>query len=61
VALDTCLYFWNANNNRVVRFCDIAPDTICSLNWNQAGTQLAIGTSRGTTQLWDVTKSAKVN
>lgn len=21
VALDSCLYFWNANNNRVVKFC----------------------------------------
>ena len=48
VALDTCLYFWNANNNRVIKFCDLAPDSISSLNWNKNGTQIAIGTSKGT-------------
>ena len=25
VALDSCLYFWNANTNRVLKFCDLAP------------------------------------
>jgi cell division cycle 20-like protein 1 (cofactor of APC complex) len=48
VALDSCLYFWNANNNRVLKFCDLVPDSISSLNWNQQGTQIAIGTSKGT-------------
>ena len=48
VALNTCLYFWNANNNRVIKFCDLAPDSISSLNWNKNGTQIAIGTSKGT-------------
>jgi cell division cycle 20-like protein 1 (cofactor of APC complex) len=61
VALDTCLYFWNANNNRVLKFCDLAPDSISSLNWNSQGTQIAIGTSKGTIEMWDVTKSCRVN
>jgi len=47
VALDSCLYFWNANNNRVVKFCEIAPDSISSINWNQCGSQISIGNSRG--------------
>lgn len=49
VALDSCLYFWNANNNRVLKFCDISPESISSINWNATGTQLALGTSKGTT------------
>lgn len=48
VALDSCLYFWNANNNRVIKFCDLNPDSISSIYWNQTGSQIAIGTSRGT-------------
>ena len=61
VALDSCLYFWNANNNRVVKFCELSPDSISSLNWNQNGTQIAIGTSRGTIEIWDVAKNCRVN
>lgn len=48
MALDSCLYFWNANNNRVLKFCDLVPDSISSLNWNSQGSQIAIGTSKGT-------------
>lgn len=48
VALDSSLYFWNANNNKVLKFCELSPDSISSLNWNPQGTQIAIGTSKGT-------------
>jgi cell division cycle 20-like protein 1 (cofactor of APC complex) len=48
VALESSLYFWNANNNRVTRFCDLNPDTISSIHWHDAGDQLSIGTSKGT-------------
>ena len=60
VALDSCLYFWNANNNRVTKFCDLNPDSISSLNWNHSGSQIAVGTSRGTIEIWDVTKSCRL-
>lgn len=60
VALDSSLYFWNANNNRVLKFCELAPDSISSLNWNAHGTQIAVGTSKGTIELWDAAKSCRV-
>ena len=61
VALDSSLYFWNANNNRVIKFCELSPDSISSLNWNQNGTQISIGTSRGTIELWDIVKNCRVS
>ena len=61
VALDSCLYFWNANNNRVVKFCELTPDSISSLNWNDSGSQISIGTSRGTIEIWDIVKSCRVS
>lgn len=60
VALDSSLYFWNAANNKVVRFLDLNPHSISSINWNDAGSQIAIGTSQGTTEIWDTTKCAKM-
>jgi cell division cycle 20-like protein 1 (cofactor of APC complex) len=60
VALDTSLYFWNANNNKVLRFLDINPFQITSLNWNDSGSHLAIGKSQGSTEIWDVTKCVKL-
>ena len=45
VALDSSLYFWNATNNKVLKFCDIAPSSISSLNWNDEGSHIGIGTS----------------
>lgn len=61
VALDSSLYFWNANNNRVLKFCELAPDSVSSLNWNSQGTQIAVGTSKGTIELWDAAKSCRVS
>jgi cell division cycle 20-like protein 1 (cofactor of APC complex) len=61
VALDSSLYFWNANNNRVLKFCDLNPESISSIHWNQPGSQIAIGTSKGTVEIWDVAKSCKMN
>lgn len=60
VALDTSLYMWNANNNKVLRFCDIAPSNITSLAWNNSGTQVGVGTSQGVVDIWDLGKSTKI-
>jgi cell division cycle 20-like protein 1 (cofactor of APC complex) len=48
VALESSLYFWNANTNRVTKFCDLNPHTISSINWNDNGSHISIGTSKGT-------------
>lgn len=59
VALESSLYFWNANNNKVLRFCDLNPLTITSIGWDNIGSNLAIGTSMGTVEIWDTQKGKK--
>ncbi len=54
VALDSSLYMWNGNNNKVMRFCDINPCSITSITWNQCGSQIAIGNNQGVSEIWDV-------
>jgi cell division cycle 20-like protein 1 (cofactor of APC complex) len=61
VALDSSLYMWNGNNNKVVRFCDINPCSISSIAWNQAGSQISIGNSQGITEVWDMERNSKVS
>jgi len=39
----------------------LTPDSISSLNWNQQGSHIAIGTSKGTVELWDATKHCRIN
>lgn len=51
---------WNANNNKVMRFCDIAPNIITSLTWNPSGTQVSVGNSKGEVDIWDLAKSTKI-
>jgi cell division cycle 20-like protein 1 (cofactor of APC complex) len=60
VALDSSLYFWNANNNKVIKFMDLNPHSITSINWNDAGTHIAVGTTQGTTEIWDAMRSTKL-
>lgn len=60
VALDSSLYMWNANNNKVLRFCDLNPASISSLTWNSNGTQISIGNSLGVIETWDFQRNRKV-
>jgi cell division cycle 20-like protein 1 (cofactor of APC complex) len=61
VALGSCVYMWDANNNKVSKFCDLAPTaSVSSLNWNPKGTQISIGTSLGDVQVWDLGKNKKL-
>lgn len=60
VALDSSLYFWNADNNKVLKFLDLNPHSISSIGWNDPGTHIAIGTSQGTTEIWDTSKCVKM-
>ena len=59
VALSQTVYLWNATSGNIQELCsfeDSGPDTyVSSVSWVQeGGAHLAIGTSAGTTQLWDV-------
>lgn len=60
VALDSSLYLWNANNNKVIRFCDLNPRSITSLTWNNEGSQICIGNNEGTSEIWDLEKNIKM-
>jgi cell division cycle 20-like protein 1 (cofactor of APC complex) len=61
VALGSCVYMWDANYNKVSKFCDLAPSaSVSSLNWNPKGTHISIGTSLGDVQVWDLCKAKKL-
>lgn len=57
VGLMGAVYIWNADNGRVQKLCEVAhDDAITSVSWSQQGCHLAVGTHRGTTQIWDTDK-----
>lgn len=57
VGLGSCVYMWSACTSKVTKLCDLSPsDNVCSVNWSQRGSYLAIGTNSGKLQIWDVTK-----
>lgn len=62
VGLNSCVYLWSAHSSRVTKLCDLAacssaveeyPDVITGLEWTNKGSTLAIGTNRGTVEIWD--------
>ncbi|CAI9288948.1 unnamed protein product [Lactuca saligna] len=61
VGLSNCVYLWNASSSKVTKLCDLGIDeTVCSVGWSQQGTTLAVGTSNGEVQIWDVFGCKKV-
>ena len=59
VALGQTVHLWNASSGEVHELCSLEDDAVdsyvSSVSWVQeGGAHLAIGTSAGTTQLWDV-------
>jgi cell division cycle 20-like protein 1 (cofactor of APC complex) len=61
VGLGSSVYLWGASSGLVSHLCDLSGsgDHITSVNWIQSGTHLAVGTNKGTVQIWDVAKSVK--
>ncbi|KAI9137723.1 WD40-repeat-containing domain protein [Paraphysoderma sedebokerense] len=54
VGLGNCVYLWNANTCNVTKLCEVGPyDSITSVNWNQRGNLLSVGTNKGAVLLWD--------
>jgi cell division cycle 20-like protein 1 (cofactor of APC complex) len=46
---------------QVTKLCDLGVDeTVCSVGWALRGTHLAIGTSSGTVQIWDVLRCKNI-
>ena len=60
VGLGKCVYLWNASTSQVTKLHDLgqlSPDHhVTSVSWSHTGAHLAVGTSKGILQLWDVTK-----
>jgi cell division cycle 20-like protein 1 (cofactor of APC complex) len=54
VGLGSCVYLWSPSTSKVSKLCDLGfSDAISSVAWNQAGTQVSVGTNSGLVQLWD--------
>ncbi|KAL1915936.1 uncharacterized protein VTP21DRAFT_6324 [Calcarisporiella thermophila] len=61
VGLGSCVYLWNACTSKVTKLCDLSPhDQITSVAWTQKGSHLAIGTKKGTIQLWDAARCKRM-
>ncbi|CAA87433.1 Fizzy-related protein homolog [Caenorhabditis elegans] len=63
VGLAACVYLWSATTSQVIKLCDLGQtneqDQVTSVQWCDKGDLLAVGTSRGVTQIWDVTTQKK--
>ena len=56
VALGAHIYLWNAGTGHISQLCELegADDYVCSVKWMGDGGYLAVGTSAGEVELWDV-------
>jgi len=58
VALAKTVYLWNAGSGEIEELCTLEPSSntyVSSVSWvQQGGGHIAVGTSSGATQLWDV-------
>ena len=55
VGLGTCVYLWSACTSTVTKLCDLGgEDAVSSVAWAPQGSHLAVGTSTGEVQVWDV-------
>ncbi|XP_075125549.1 cell division cycle protein 20 homolog B [Leptodactylus fuscus] len=56
LGLKSAVYFWNTENNSIAQTILLhSPSTyVSSVSWISAGSYLAVGTSNGEVQLWDI-------
>jgi len=59
VALGAHVYLWNAATGDIHQLCQLGgeEDYVASVKWVEEGSYLALGTSTGNIQLWDVEQS----
>jgi cell division cycle 20-like protein 1 (cofactor of APC complex) len=61
VGLGSCVYLWSASTSKVTKLYDLGPqDQVTSVSWSNNGDHLAVGTSGGVLQNWDVVKQRMV-
>uniref|UniRef100_A0A915E8L5 Anaphase-promoting complex subunit 4-like WD40 domain-containing protein n=1 Tax=Ditylenchus dipsaci TaxID=166011 RepID=A0A915E8L5_9BILA len=63
VGLNTCVYLWSACNSQVVKLCDLSTEdsSVTSVQWAERGDFLAVGTQKGTLQIWDTHAQKKIH
>ncbi|EDO33006.1 predicted protein, partial [Nematostella vectensis] len=62
VALSGFVYLWNASSGDIVQLCKLdSPDSyVGSVSWIAEGNYLALGTSDGAVELWDVESQKRI-
>ncbi|KAJ9555378.1 hypothetical protein OSB04_009992 [Centaurea solstitialis] len=61
LAVDWAIVYIYSMPLAVTQLCDLGvDDTVCSVGWAHQGTSLAIGTSDGKVQIWDVLRCKRV-
>lgn len=60
VGLANGVYLWNAQSCKASKLCTLDDDKVTSVSWIQKGTHLAVGTSKGLVQIWDVEKTKRL-
>ncbi|KAI1298191.1 substrate-specific activator of APC-dependent proteolysis [Mortierella claussenii] len=61
VGLGSAVYLWSALTSKVTQLCDLGGnDNVTSISWMSMGSHLAVGTDKGTVQIWDVKASRRV-
>lgn len=53
VGLGNCIYLWNAETSKVTKLCQLQNDAVTSVSWSAQNKLLAVGCSKGETQIWD--------
>jgi len=61
VGLMNSVYIWSANKSKVSKLCEYNNETyVSSVIWNQRGTHVAVGTSEGSLDIWDIQYKKKI-
>lgn len=60
-ALGSHVYLWNASTGNIEQLLELqGNDYVCSLAWIQEGDCLAVGTTEGSIELWDCSRSKRL-
>lgn len=60
VGLGKAIYLWNADNGTIQALNYNYDDQVASVNWSGDGSYLAVGTTGGDTQIWDVQSNTRL-
>ena len=61
VGLMNSVYIWSASTSQVRKLCEVdRDDSITSVGWSQSGLNLAVGTHRGLTKVFDTERMQHV-